>query len=62
MKAHGGMDSRVHRFAATALGRIGWLAVRSAFFTPGRAPVFILQEGLVGPRANLNPNEWREEK
>ena len=44
------VDARVHIYAVTALGRVGWLAQRSYAFTLWKAPVFILQEAEWTPK------------
>ena len=48
-----------HRlFTAIALEEVGWLALRSAVFTPGK-PRYSFYRRLSGPRASLETNEWR---
>ena len=40
----GDVDTSVHMYPATALGRGRIVALRSAGFTPGKAPLHIVQE------------------
>ena len=46
----GDVDARVHIFTATVLGRGGRLVLRSAAFTPGKAPGTHFIGGLSGPQ------------